>query len=158
MRRKKVEPPPKEEPKVEVIPCEDCGHGMLATDSKCAGCGAEYEIEAAPQPQAKPPQSEPSKPAVAKPAAAKPQPQKPNGAGTPAVAKPGPATSAASAAAPDPNCWSCGTALTGAAICPSCGIEQGDDIPFAFNESVDGWEIQGIGERWNAKVTTRRVI
>lgn len=43
-RKKKEEPAPPPEP--ERIPCDDCGHMMLPTESVCKGCGAEYEVEA----------------------------------------------------------------------------------------------------------------
>lgn len=42
-RRKKAAPPP--EP--ERIQCDDCDYMMLPTDTKCAKCGAEYEVDTA---------------------------------------------------------------------------------------------------------------
>jgi hypothetical protein len=45
-RRKKVEAEP--EPKVDTIPCDDCGHPMLPTESTCPKCGAKYEVDATP--------------------------------------------------------------------------------------------------------------
>lgn len=44
-RRKKAEPtapPPPVEPMGD--PCDDCGHAMKVTDTKCPGCGAEYAV------------------------------------------------------------------------------------------------------------------
>lgn len=40
-------PPPPPEP--ERIPCDDCGNLMLATESKCSKCGAEYQVSDSPQ-------------------------------------------------------------------------------------------------------------
>lgn len=43
-KKKKDEAPP---PEPERIPCDDCGHMMLPTATKCPKCGAEYEVEEA---------------------------------------------------------------------------------------------------------------
>lgn len=124
LRRKKVEPAPEPEPEVERVPCEDCGHQMLVTDTKCAGCGAEYEPIVDDTP---PPQPEPTKPAGAKPGT-KPKPS----STVASAAKPAAAASDAGYKTPanDLNCWSCGVELNGATECPSCHVDQGDDIPF----------------------------
>lgn len=144
-RRKKVEAPAEPEPapeepeEPETIPCDDCQHPMLATDSKCPNCGTEYEVDEPDEPK---PKAAP-KPVPGKPAAqAKPAPGKPT-AGKPAQAKPK-AGAAAPKAAPktapkqeepagggqQTNCWSCQAELNGSIMCPECGLEQGDDIPF----------------------------
>lgn len=139
-RRKKVEEPPAEtEPEQETIPCDDCQHPMLATDTKCSNCGTQYEVEQdAPPAAAKPATPKPTpkttaaakpgttpKPATNKPATtAKP---KPTGGGTKAAPKPETQEEGGVEAA---NCWSCQSPLNGERLCPECGLEQGDDIPF----------------------------
>lgn len=159
MRRRKAaaEPEPAPEPMGESIPCDECKKDMLATATVCPHCGTEYEPiadDAVPEPAPAP------KPAPAKP--------KPVAAG--AKPKPGPAVAAAPAATaaatggsggpPTTDCWSCAAPLQGKTICPSCGIDQGDDIPFAFNELEQGWGggFEGIGERWNQVRTNRRIV
>lgn len=47
-RKKKAEDKPKPPPEPERIPCDDCGHMMLPTETKCGGCGAEYEVDEVP--------------------------------------------------------------------------------------------------------------
>jgi hypothetical protein len=118
IRRKKVEPVAP--PPAETIPCDDCKKPMLATDTKCANCGAEYEpIEdeaAAPAPAPAPVAAKPKTTTKPKPgAAAKPQSQQE----LPLSNEPVPIA-----------CWACSTRLDGEAICPSCGMDQGDQIPF----------------------------
>lgn len=88
-------------PPPQLIPCDDCGTPLLPTDAKCPKCGAEYEVDAD----------------TAAPAAA--------------------TQTAASGESPpqlftDPDvCWSCGKGPIGdQENCPSCGIEQSDNIPF----------------------------
>lgn len=53
---RKPEPPP---PPKDGIPCDDCGFVMGKTDTKCGGCGTEYDLddeeEAAPPSEKKPP-------------------------------------------------------------------------------------------------------
>lgn len=153
MRRRKpaAEPEPAPEAIGESIPCDECKKDMLATATVCPHCGTEYEPvadDSAPEPEPAP-----------KPAPAKPKPVAAGASTAAAKPKPGPAAAGAPAAAaavsgggsggpPTPDCWSCGAGLGGKAICPSCGIDQGDDIPFAFNEAEQGLS-QGIGERWN---------
>jgi len=109
-RRRVVEPPPEpppEEqqqdeaaPEEEHLPCDKCGADMLATDTECASCGAQYEVDADPDapPPAPPPQtgrngatrptgaqSKPSAPA--RPAASS-QPQRPPQRQAPAARAP----------------------------------------------------------------------
>lgn len=137
-RRRKVsaDPPPEPTPPpVETIPCDDCGTPMLATDSKCSKCGAEYEPVESQPPAAKP---QAAKPAAAKPAAAKPAAAKPAASAKPAGrAKPGSKPQveqeppAPEGEVDDSKCWSCGADVgPDEPTCSSCGIEQGDDIPF----------------------------
>jgi hypothetical protein len=134
-RRKKVdksaEPPP-----VEMIPCEDCNTPMLPTDTVCSKCGAQYEpVEddsppppapaAAPKPATAPKPGSSPKPATApKPAATSAKPA----AAARAPQQQQPPQQEGSAAAS--NCWSCGVDLEGKTVCPSCKMDQGDDIPF----------------------------
>lgn len=124
-RRKKVEP--KVEPEVETIPCDDCGHQMLPTDSKCGGCGTEYEID-----EASAPTLPPKKPAQA-PATAATRPKP----GPPTKQAPVEETPGDEPVAGPTNCWSCQADLTaverdskGILLCANCGLDQGDDIPF----------------------------
>jgi predicted RNA-binding Zn-ribbon protein involved in translation (DUF1610 family) len=161
VRRKKVdkpaEPPP---PEVEVIPCADCGKDMLATDTKCSSCGAEYELIVDEAQAAVAVPTLPAANANGKPSTS----TKPKSAAAP---KPIPAASPSSRQPSLPhtdsaqkevvaNCWSCGALLNGKDNCPSCGIEQGDDLPFIFNECES--QLSGIGERWNSKLTARQII
>lgn len=129
-RRKKVETPAEPPPEEETIPCDDCQHPMLPTDTKCTNCGTEYEPMAD--------EAQPAKPATAP----KPAQAKPNAGTKPATTakpKPGAVAKPKAAAAQQElpvegeaqtNCWSCQTELNGADRCPECGLEQGDDIPF----------------------------
>lgn len=94
-RRKKVEPP--KQPEVEMIPCDDCQTPMAATATECPNCGAKYEVDADPEPQAAAPQQQP--------AAA------PEATGT------------------EDACFSCSGPVE-AGTCTTCGLEQGDEIPF----------------------------
>lgn len=123
-RRRKVDPPaepqpepePEPTPEVESIACEECGASMLVTDAKCEGCGAEYEVDAEPPP---PPAA---KPAV-KPAATKPKPVTKPKAEEPAAAESGEGK--------ELKCWSCGEHIEDdKELCPHCGIDLGDDVPF----------------------------
>jgi len=99
-RKKKAEaPPPPPEP--DRIPCDDCSHMMLPTDTKCGGCGAEYEVEDDGQPA----------PAAA-PATASAQNKAPAAAGKPAD-----------------QCWSCGGSVDGDR-CSECGLDVTDDLPY----------------------------
>lgn len=132
-RRRKVDKPA-EPPPVETIPCDDCQAPMLATDTKCAGCGAEYEpVPDAPQ-KPSPAANQNAKPTTTstpKPGPVSSVKAKPETVG----AKPTPAVAAvqdvpAQPVVGDGNCWSCGVDVNGQAICPSCGIDQGDEIPF----------------------------
>jgi hypothetical protein len=77
--RKRKEPPkvePEPEPELEeppshedsTIPCDECGAPMSATATKCEKCGAEYEVEAEPEPAKVEPPAKPAK-ATPKPAA-----------------------------------------------------------------------------------------
>jgi hypothetical protein len=94
-RRKKVEKP--KEPEVEKIPCDDCQHPMLPTETVCTKCGAVYETEAVAvaggEPAADPAVEEQAGPVV---------------------------------------CFACGCEVDANNKCmsTSCGIDQGDDIPF----------------------------
>jgi hypothetical protein len=121
MRRKKVAPPPPVEPQVETIPCDDCGTPMLVTDTKCAKCGAEYEPIGDDTTPTLPPKPSPALTAVGRPkpstVAAKPPAQPPPPAEKDAAVDPA-------------NCWACGVFLADQSVCPSCGIDQDDDIPF----------------------------
>jgi rubrerythrin len=107
-RKRKEEPKP--EPKR--IPCDECGHMMLPTESKCPKCGAEYEVDgdAAPTPEPAKPAAKPTTKAAAKPADDDDEP----------AAK---------------SCWSCGSTkikknADGDEVCANCGVDIGDDIPF----------------------------
>lgn len=94
-RRKKVEKP-KAEPEVEKIPCDDCQHPMLPTETVCPKCGAVYETEGTV--------------AAAEPEAAEPE------AAEEQVAQ---------------GCFACGAEVSNQrCTSPTCGIDQGDDIPF----------------------------
>jgi hypothetical protein len=44
-RKKEPEPEPPPPPQVEMIPCDDCGTPMMADATKCAKCGAEYDVD-----------------------------------------------------------------------------------------------------------------
>jgi hypothetical protein len=118
-RRKKVEAAPPPPPPVETIPCDDCGHAMLATDTKCGGCGAVYEVEADP--------------AAANTSVAAPQVgahgvARPTGGNGGAVAAP--------AAAGAHRCFGCGSEMGNGngERCGNCGMTDpdlgDDDIPF----------------------------
>jgi DNA-directed RNA polymerase subunit M/transcription elongation factor TFIIS len=124
-RRKKVEAaaPVATPPPVETVPCDDCGAPMLPSDTKCAKCGAEYDVHDELPPAA-----------VVTPAAqASSTARRPN------------KTSEEVAAVNElaaRKCIGCGT--TGRIelqaseenpeemlmICANCGCDQGDDIPF----------------------------
>jgi hypothetical protein len=97
-RRKRVDPPaPPLQPEVEMIPCDDCKTPMAVTATECPKCGAKYEVDAEPEPQAVAPQaSVPAAPA---------------------------------ASVTDDVCFSCSGPVE-AGTCTTCGLEQGDEIPF----------------------------
>lgn len=122
-RRKKVEPKPDPAP-VDTIPCDECKHPMLPTDAKCENCGTEYEVEEAAAP---PPPKPAPKPRTAVGPKAPAKPAKPGNA---APAKAAPKVPPPLPAELGPDCWSCGADLGGEIVCPSCGIEQGDQLPF----------------------------
>lgn len=139
-RRKKVDKPadPPPPPQAETLPCEDCGALMFATDTKCGACGAEYEVEEAPEEAPPPPAPKPATTAGPKPGAGASASAKSSGA-KPSTAGPKPGAAAkqqelpatdAPAERDETTCWSCSSDLQGKPVCPSCGIDQGDDIPF----------------------------
>lgn len=118
-RRKKVEAPPK--PIVPVVPeperikCDDCDFMMLATDSKCGGCGAEYAVE----------ESEATQPIA---------PTQVSGVRPPSGARPPAAASGGEPA--HGTCFSCGSASVNrtTGVCGNCRMKDpdiaDDDIPF----------------------------
>lgn len=114
-RKRKEEPKPEPKPEPKRIPCDECGHPMLPTESKCPKCGAEYEVDGDEKPAT-------SKPATqAKPATSKPKAE-PEDDGDDGDEKPS-------------ACWSCGSTKVkknadGDDICGNCGVDLGDDIPF----------------------------
>lgn len=119
-----------------MIPCEDCNTLMLPTDTVCSKCGAQYEpVEddsspppasaVAPKPTTAPkPGSSPKPTTAPKPAATSAKPAAAARAPQQQQQLPQEGSAAAS------NCWSCGVDLEGKTVCPSCKMDQGDDIPF----------------------------
>ena len=132
-RRKKVEKPEPEpvkapEPSEPTEPCENCGHPMLLTESKCPKCGTEYEVvtdEEAPDVFDEAIEKQEVRNGATRPSAERPSTS--SGATRP--------TAKASPQAGTKACWSCSSTdlhkdKDGKIVCASCGIDQGDDMPF----------------------------
>lgn len=77
------------EPEAE-FGCDECGAAMKASDTKCKGCGHEYEVEKEEEPPPPPKKELPKRSSAAKAAPAADPPPKP-AAKAPAKAKPAPA-------------------------------------------------------------------
>lgn len=122
-KRKKATKPAWDVPEDDRVACEDCGQHMHPGWAKCPACGAEYDLEG----------EDPVEAATLEQIAA---------AGWPVVKQEGaaanpkpatddqPAEKADAGGNSDAKCWACGAEVGDATICPSCGIDLGDDIPF----------------------------
>ncbi len=126
-RRKKVveaAPPPPPKPEVPMTKCDECQTPMKYTDAKCSKCGAEYEVDAAPD--AAPAQQ-------ASPATS-------SGKGAPPPPPPSSGGTGREAHDVEGKCSMCRSEkgfhrkpMPGGKwqdTCKNCGADQSDDIPF----------------------------
>jgi hypothetical protein len=94
-QRAASKPPPRQEPKEEMVLCE-CGKTMRASDTKCPHCGQEYEVDGEPEPPPPPPLRKRSEVAQERASAA------PSRTSAPAAPKPTPKPSSKAETLPAP--------------------------------------------------------